>query len=103
MSATAVLTDIIWDHADSPYRLPANLDTGVRCGNHDGYANNPRKVYHNSAAAVQECYRIHREWAEEQRAEAWAEGGYVRMMENWGAEQTHMEQQMARAHGLPIF
>lgn len=89
--------EIIWDDPEGCYRLPAKLDAGVRCGNHED-----RAVRHNSAAAVRECYRIHAEWEAESRAEMWAEGGYVRMMENWGAEQAMADDAIARSLGIPV-
>lgn len=93
-------TEIIWDDPEGCYRLPARLDQGVRCGNHPSAP--AGGVRHNSTEAVRECYRVTREWEEESRAEIWAEGGYVRMMENWGAEQAAADDAIARSLGIPV-
>lgn len=87
--------EIIYD--DHGY--PADLDAGVRCGNHG----RTFRIYHNSARAVKACYDIRADEMAQQAGEIAAEAAVERYFEDRGYWEARAQEDYEAARGVIPF
>lgn len=81
------------------YGYPAALDAGVRCGNH----HRGDHIYHDSARAVQVCYRKAADDRAQQAGEIAAEAAVERYFEDRGYWEARAQEDHEAACGVIPF
>lgn len=78
---------------------PVHLEAGVLCGAHWRGAG----IYHESAAAVRQCYAVRDEMRAQQEAELAVERAYERHLEDRGYDEARGQEDWEARHGVIPF